>query len=76
MAELFTSYTTTGPHETRAPAPPSRALESLRLVGDALGIVMDRFDIDANRAFDEAAARADLELADYAQQLLDRGHLR
>lgn len=79
MAELFGSHAPTGPHDSRTPALPSPAIESLRVVGDALGIVMDRFEIDANRAFDyldESAARADLELADYAQQILDQGNLR
>jgi hypothetical protein len=79
MAELFGSHAATGPHDAPTPAPsPSPALESLRVIEHALGIVMNRFDIDANRAFDyldESAARADLELADYAQQLLDEGHL-
>jgi len=79
MAELFGSQAPTGHDPRPTPAPPSPALESLRVVGDALGVVMDRFDIDANRAFDyldESAVRADLELADYAQQLLDQSHLR
>lgn len=79
MAELFGSHAPTGPHDSCTPALPSPAIESLRVVGDALGIVMDRFEIDANRAFDyldESAARADLELADYAQQILDQGNLR
>jgi hypothetical protein len=79
MAELFGFYSVTGPHDARTPAPPSPALEPLRVIGHALDIVMSRFDIDANRAFDyldESAARADLELTDYAQQLVDQGHLR
>jgi len=79
MAEIFGLYAVTGPHDARTPALPGPALEPIRVIGHALDIVMNRFDIDANRAcdfLDESAARADLELADYAQQPEDQGHLR
>ena len=79
MAELFGCHPATGPRNGAPPGAPSPALKSLAIIGQALGIVMDRFDLDANRAFDhldEAAAQADLGLGTYAQQLLDQGGSR
>jgi AmiR/NasT family two-component response regulator len=51
-------------------------LDSLAVIGQALGLVMDRFSVNSDQAFDyldESAARANLGLGTYAQQLVDRG---
>jgi hypothetical protein len=74
MAELFGFQAVTD--LSKRTARPSPALDSLGVIEQALGIVMNRFAIDPNHAFDyldESATRADLDLHDYAQQVVDQG---
>jgi hypothetical protein len=72
MAELFGFRSVTDLSNTTAR--PSPTLDSLTVIGQALGIVMNRFDIDPDHAFDyldESATRADLDLHEYAEQLVE-----
>jgi hypothetical protein len=74
MALLFGFHSIDGPGRATTPSRSGPAADALRVIGDALGIVMDRDGLDALRAFDHldaAAARADLPLPTYARRLVD-----
>ncbi|HEX6515665.1 MAG TPA: GAF and ANTAR domain-containing protein [Nocardioidaceae bacterium] len=57
-----------------------KAIDARNLIGQAQGILMQRFDIDANRAFDvlrRYSSDRNVKLRDIAQEVIDnRGELR
>jgi hypothetical protein len=74
MAGLFGSFAVSGSRPAVAPTRPGPSTQPLDVIGEALGIVMDRSGVDANRAFDSlatAATRAGVPLAVHSQQLVD-----
>jgi AmiR/NasT family two-component response regulator len=52
----------------------AEAVDARKLVGQAMGILMERFDLDADRAFavlQRYSQNGNVKLRDVAQQLID-----
>jgi AmiR/NasT family two-component response regulator len=56
----------------------TQAVDARKLVGQAMGILMERYDVDADRAFEvlkRYSQDTNTKLRDVAQQLIDTGKL-
>jgi AmiR/NasT family two-component response regulator len=52
----------------------AQAIDARKLIGQAMGILMERFDLDGNRAFEvlrRYSQDTNTKLRDVAQQLVD-----
>lgn len=74
IAELFASHAATALDHARERETLSEAVSSRQLIGQAIGLVMQRYQIDDKRAFDflvRAASTAEVKVRVIAQELVD-----
>lgn len=74
IGELFASHASIALRRTQREEQLNEALATRRLIGQALGMVMQRFQIDEHRAFEyliRVSNHSNLKLRDIAQQLVD-----
>jgi GAF domain-containing protein len=73
VAELFASHAAIALHQAREVEHLNQALESRKVIGQALGIVMERYSLDENHAFAfllRASSTSNIKLRDIAAQLV------
>ncbi|GGO78858.1 ANTAR domain-containing protein [Nocardioides deserti] len=73
-AELFAAHAAIALGHAQERETLNQALRSRKVIGQALGILMERYQIDEDRAFDylvRASSHGHLKLRDIAQQLVD-----
>jgi len=73
VAELFASHAAIALHQAREVEHLNQALESRKVIGQALGIVMERYGLDENHAFAfllRASSTSNIKLRDIAAQLV------
>jgi GAF domain-containing protein len=73
VAELFASHAAIALHQAREVEHLNQALESRKVIGQALGIVMERYALDENHAFAfllRASSTSNIKLRDIAAQLV------
>ena len=74
VAELFASHAAIALHQAREVEHLNQALESRKAIGQALGIVMERYGLDENHAFAfllRASSHSNIKLRDIATQMVD-----
>ena len=74
VAELFASHAAIALHQAREVENLNQALESRKVIGQALGIVMERYGLDENHAFAfllRASSTSNIKLRDIAAQLVE-----
>jgi GAF domain-containing protein len=79
VAELFASHAAIALHQAREVEHLNQALESRKVIGQALGIVMERYELDENRAFAfllRASSTSNIKLREIAAQLVEETQLR
>jgi GAF domain-containing protein len=79
VAELFASHAAIALHQAREVEHLNQALESRKVIGQALGIVMERYGLDETRAFSfllRASSTSNIKLRDIAAQLVEDTQLR
>lgn len=79
VAELFASHAAIALHQAREVEHLNQALESRKVIGQALGIVMERYALDETRAFSfllRASSTSNIKLRDIAAQLVEDTQLR
>ena len=79
VAELFAAHAAIALHQAREVEHLNHALESRKVIGQALGILMERYGLDENRAFAfllRASSTSNIKLRDIAAQLVEDTHLR
>lgn len=77
MADLFATHAAIALGRARREDQISTALESRAVIGQAIGIVMERYTLDANRAFAflrRVSSTSNLKLRDVAEQLVDEAN--
>jgi GAF domain-containing protein len=79
VAELFASHAAIALHQAREVEHLNQALESRKVIGQALGIVMERYGLDENHAFSfllRASSTSNIKVRDIAAQLVEDTHHR
>ena len=79
VAELFASHAAIALHQAREVEHLNQAMESRKVIGQALGIVMERYELDETRAFAfllRASSTSNIKLRDIAAQLVEDTQLR
>jgi AmiR/NasT family two-component response regulator len=79
VAELFAAHAAIALHQAREVEHLNQALESRKVIGQALGILMERYALDENRAFAfllRASSTSNIKLRDIAAQLVEDTHHR
>jgi GAF domain-containing protein len=79
VAELFASHAAIALHQAREVDNLNQALESRKVIGQAMGIVMERYGLDENHAFSfllRASSTSNIKLRDIATQLVQDTHHR
>ena len=79
LAELFGVHAGIALGHARKKEQLNEALTSRQMIGQAIGIVMVRYEIDADRAFQflvRASTTSNLKLRDIAQELIDNHNAR
>ena len=79
VAELFASHAAIALHQAREVEHLNQALESRKVIGQALGIVMERYGLDENHAFSfllRASSMSNIKVRDIAAQLVEDTHHR
>jgi GAF domain-containing protein len=79
IAELFASHAAIALHQAREVENLNQALESRKVIGQAIGIVMERYGLDENHAFSfllRASSTSNIKLRDIATQLVQDTHHR
>jgi GAF domain-containing protein len=79
VAELFAAHAAIALHQAREVEHLNQALESRKVIGQALGILMERYGLDENRAFAfllRASSTSNIKLRDIATQLVEDTHQR
>lgn len=74
VAELFASHAAIALHQAREVQHLNQALESRKVIGQALGIVMERYGLDEDHAFSfllRASSHSNIKLRDIASELVD-----
>jgi GAF domain-containing protein len=74
VAELFASHAAIALHQAREVEHLNQALESRKVIGQALGIVMERYGLDENHAFSfllRASSTSNIKVRDIAAQLVE-----
>ena len=74
ISELFASHAAIALHQAREVDNLNQALESRKVIGQAMGIVMERYGLDDNRAFSfllRASSTSNIKLRDIAAQLVE-----
>jgi GAF domain-containing protein len=74
VAELFASHAAIALHQAREVEHLNHALESRKVIGQALGIVMERYELDETRAFAfllRASSTSNIKLRAIAAQLVE-----
>jgi GAF domain-containing protein len=77
VAELFAAHASIALGHANDREHLNEALHSRKVIGQALGIVMERYRIDEDRAFAflvRASSTSNLKLRDIAQELVDQGN--
>ncbi|MFL6155245.1 MAG: GAF and ANTAR domain-containing protein [Marmoricola sp.] len=79
VAELFATHAATALGRVRKESQLTKALETRALIGQATGIVMERYGLDSHRAFDyltRVSMTGNIKLRDLAAQLVDEAPAR
>jgi GAF domain-containing protein len=79
VAELFASHAAIALHQAHEVDNLNQALESRKVIGQAMGIVMERYALDENRAFSfllRASSTSNIKLREIAAQLVEDAHHR
>jgi GAF domain-containing protein len=79
VAELFASHAAIALGRARYEHQLNEAIASRKLIGQAIGIVMERFGISEDRAFDflvRASSTSNIKLRDVAQEVVDSTNTR
>jgi len=79
FAEIFASHAALVLGHARREDQLNNAIRSRQLIGQATGILMERYSLDADRAFDyliRVSSHSNTKLRDVAQQLIDRSSER
>ena len=74
-AELFAAHAAIALHNARERDNLNEALRSRKVIGQALGILMERYQMDEDRAFAflvRASSHSNIKLRDIAQELVDQ----
>jgi GAF domain-containing protein len=74
-AELFAAHAAIALDNARERDTLNQALHSRKVIGQAIGIIMERYDVSEDRAFAfrvRASSQANLKLRDIAQELVDQ----
>lgn len=78
IAHLLAQHASVAVADARKDATLTQAIDARRLVGQALGVLMERFDIDEDRAFailKRYSQDTNTKLREVAQQLIETRHL-
>ncbi len=79
LAQLFAAHAAIALGKVREISNLNTALHSRKTIGQALGILMQRYDIDEDRAFTfllRASSHGNIKLRDIAQELVDERNAR
>jgi GAF domain-containing protein len=79
LAASFASHAAIALHQARELANLHEALASRKLIGQAIGIVMERYQMSEDRAFAflvRASSHSNIKLRDIAQELVDGTNIR
>jgi AmiR/NasT family two-component response regulator len=75
IADLFAAHAAIALENAKEREQLNDALHSRKVVGQALGIIMDRYDTNEDRAFAflvRASSSSNIKLRDIAQELVDK----
>jgi GAF domain-containing protein len=79
LADLFASHAAIALGNAYDRHHLNEALQTRKVIGQAIGILMERYDLNEDRAFQflvRASSQANLKLRDVAQELVDKGNAR
>jgi len=79
MAEVFAAHAAVALGRARQVGDLQEALVSSRTIGTAIGIVMERYQLDRDRAFAflaRASSQGNIKLRDVAQEVVDKTEAR
>lgn len=79
LAGLFAAHSAVALGHAQERAQLAEGLESRKIIGEAIGILMERYEIDEDRAFAflvRASNHANIKLRAVAQELVDRANAR
>lgn len=79
LAELFAVHAALALGRSRREHALNTALQTRKVIGQALGIIMERFDVDEDRAFEyltRVSQHSNVKIRDVAQALVDQRNLR
>jgi AmiR/NasT family two-component response regulator len=77
LATSFATHAAIALHQAREIANLHDALESRKVIGQAIGIVMERYQLNEDRAFAflvRASSYGNVKLRDVAQELVDKSN--
>ncbi|CAA9423524.1 MAG: hypothetical protein AVDCRST_MAG35-2142, partial [uncultured Quadrisphaera sp.] len=75
IADLFAAHAAIALGNARERATLNEALQSRKVIGEAIGILMERYDMNEDRAFAflvRASSHGNVKLRDIAQELVDQ----
>jgi GAF domain-containing protein len=79
LATLFAAHSAIALGHVQERTQLSEALQSRKIIGQAIGILMERYDMNEDRAFAflvRASSHGNIKVRDVAQQLVDEGNNR